>query len=201
MRCRKSPCVIGHSMGGLIALLLCARGLARAGVLLTPAAPPSVIALRPSNLLAFARIQMQLGLVAQAASRDARPRRCRTPSTPPIRGEGTRTACGLRARFGPRPVRDGPALARRQQGDDGRSRLRRRCRCCSWPPRRTGSRRPDVVRRAARRFAPCRRLVEYPGQGHWVLGQPGWERVADGYRRLARRQGGLRDGRSSTSPN
>ena len=53
----EKPVVIGHSMGGLIALLLCARGLARAGVLLTPAPPSSVIALRPSNLMAFARIQ------------------------------------------------------------------------------------------------------------------------------------------------
>ena len=33
----EKPVVIGHSMGGLLALLLCARGLARAGVLLTPA--------------------------------------------------------------------------------------------------------------------------------------------------------------------
>ncbi|MBI3199494.1 MAG: alpha/beta fold hydrolase, partial [Rhodospirillales bacterium] len=53
----EKPVVIGHSMGGLIALLLCAKGLAKAGVLLTPAPPASVIAIRPSNLLAFARIQ------------------------------------------------------------------------------------------------------------------------------------------------
>jgi pimeloyl-ACP methyl ester carboxylesterase len=32
----EKPVVIGHSMGGLLALLLCARGLARAAVLLTP---------------------------------------------------------------------------------------------------------------------------------------------------------------------
>ena len=57
----EKPVVIGHSMGGLIALLLCARGLARAGVLLTPAPPASVIAIRPSNLAAFARIQMNWG--------------------------------------------------------------------------------------------------------------------------------------------
>ncbi len=27
------------------------------------------------------------------------------------------------------------------------------------------------------RAAPC--SLEYPNQGHWVVGQPGWERVAD----------------------
>ena len=39
--------VIGHSMGGLIALLLCARGLS-AGVLLTPAAPATVLSEIPA---------------------------------------------------------------------------------------------------------------------------------------------------------
>jgi pimeloyl-ACP methyl ester carboxylesterase len=38
---------------------------------------------------------------------------------------------------------------------------------------------PGVVRRAAKRFAPVSHYVEYAGQGHWVLGQPGWERIAD----------------------
>jgi hypothetical protein len=28
-------------------------------------------------------------------------------------------------------------------------------------------------------FAHVSDYVEYPGQGHWVLGQPGWEQVAD----------------------
>ena len=54
----EKPVVIGHSMGGLLALMLCARGLARAGVLLTPAPPAEVLALRPSNLCPFARIEM-----------------------------------------------------------------------------------------------------------------------------------------------
>src|SRR5215218_1789379 len=54
----EKPVVVGHSMGGLLALLLCARGLARAGVLLTPAPPASVIALRPSQLWALLRIEL-----------------------------------------------------------------------------------------------------------------------------------------------
>ena len=81
----EKPVVIGHSMGGLLALLLCARGLARAGVLLTPAPDAGVIALRPSNLWAFARIQLNWGwwrkphraTLAEALS---------IPSTPPIHG-------------------------------------------------------------------------------------------------------------------
>jgi pimeloyl-ACP methyl ester carboxylesterase len=36
---RTKPILIGHSMGGLLAQILAARGLARAAVLLAPAAP------------------------------------------------------------------------------------------------------------------------------------------------------------------
>ena len=36
-----------------------------------------------------------------------------------------------------------------------------------------------VVRRVSQRFKHVSDYVEYPGQGHWVLGQPGWERIAD----------------------
>ncbi|MBI3199062.1 MAG: alpha/beta hydrolase [Rhodospirillales bacterium] len=38
---------------------------------------------------------------------------------------------------------------------------------------------PDVVRRVSRKFAHVSDYFEYKGQGHWVLGQPGWERVAE----------------------
>lgn len=50
------PVIIGHSMGGLITQLLAARGLAQAVVLLTPAPPAGVLALKPSVLRTFAKI-------------------------------------------------------------------------------------------------------------------------------------------------
>jgi len=36
---------------------------------------------------------------------------------------------------------------------------------------------PGVVRRTAALF-PGSRYRQYPGQGHWVLGQPGWQTIA-----------------------
>jgi pimeloyl-ACP methyl ester carboxylesterase len=42
------PVLLGHSMGGLLALLLAARGLAQAAVLLTPASPAGINALTPA---------------------------------------------------------------------------------------------------------------------------------------------------------
>lgn len=52
----EKPVLIGHSMGGLLAQILAARGLASAAVLVTPAAPAGIIAIRFSVLRAFARI-------------------------------------------------------------------------------------------------------------------------------------------------
>jgi len=47
------PILMGHSMGGLLAQILGTRGLARALVLLTPAAPHGIIALKPSVFRSF----------------------------------------------------------------------------------------------------------------------------------------------------
>ncbi len=44
------PVIMGHSMGGLLAQVLGSRGLARALVLLTPAPPRGILALKPSSI-------------------------------------------------------------------------------------------------------------------------------------------------------
>ena len=50
------PILIGHSMGGLLAQMLAARGLAQAAVLITPAPPAGILALTPSVLKTFSPI-------------------------------------------------------------------------------------------------------------------------------------------------
>jgi len=47
------PILMGHSMGGLLSQMLGARGLAKALVLLTPAAPRGILALRLSVIKSF----------------------------------------------------------------------------------------------------------------------------------------------------
>ena len=47
------PIIMGHSMGGLLALILGSRGLARALVLLTPAPPRGIPALKLSSIRGF----------------------------------------------------------------------------------------------------------------------------------------------------
>ena len=47
------PILMGHSMGGLLAQILGSRGLAKALVLLTPAPPHGIMALKPSVIRSF----------------------------------------------------------------------------------------------------------------------------------------------------
>lgn len=173
----EKPVVIGHSMGGLIALLLCAKGLAKAGVLLTPAPPAGVIAIRPSNLIAFARIQARWGW-------------WRKPHRATL-GEA------LSHTFNTTDPGDGTEIHASFVHDSGRALFEIALpwldgtRAATVDPRRVTVpllfvaaekdklTPPDVVRRAARRFAHVSDYVEYKGQGHWVPGQPGWDRVAD----------------------
>ena len=170
------PVLVGHSMGGLLALMLAARGAARAAVLLTPAPPAGVFALRLSNLLAFLRIETRWGW-------------WRKPH------RATR-AEALWHTFNTTDPADG---AREHEGfvpDSGRALLEiglpflDRRHATAVDPRRVtvpllfvGCERdrltpPGVVRRTARRFGHVASHREYPGQGHWVPGQPGWQEVA-----------------------
>ena len=173
----EKPMIIGHSMGGLLALMLCARGLGRAGVLLTPAPPSSIIAIRPSNLMAFARIQARWGWWRK-------PHRATLGEAVSYTFNTADRAMG---------VKEHSAFVH----DSGRALFEiglpwlDRSKAASVDPRcvtvpllfvAAGMDRlvpPGVVRRTAKQFGHVSDYIEYDGQGHWVLGQPGWERIAD----------------------
>jgi pimeloyl-ACP methyl ester carboxylesterase len=170
------PVVIGHSMGGLLALMLCARGLARAGVLLTPAPPAAVLAIRPSNLAAFARIQLHWGW-------------WRKPHRATLREALSHT-------FNTSDPQEGAARHAGFVHDSGRALFEialpwlDRGKATAIDPRlvtvpllfvaaeKDRLTPPGVVQRTARHFAHVADFRQYSGQGHWVVGQPGWENVA-----------------------
>jgi pimeloyl-ACP methyl ester carboxylesterase len=172
----EKPVLIGHSMGGLIALLLCARGLASRAVLLTPAPPASVFALRPSNVMAFSRIQMNWGW-------------WRKPHRATV-GEALRDAFNTMPADEARPLYDafvhesGRALF--EIGlpwlDTGKAAAIDPA-TVSVPLLFVGAAEDrltpaSVVRRTAGLFRNST-YREYPRQGHWVLGQPGWRTIAE----------------------
>jgi pimeloyl-ACP methyl ester carboxylesterase len=57
----ETPIVMGHSMGGLLAQILGARKRAKALVLLTPASPAGIMALTPSVIKTFWSVQTKWG--------------------------------------------------------------------------------------------------------------------------------------------
>ena len=50
---KQKPIIIGHSMGGLIALILCSRGHGKLGIFITPAAPKGI------NAISFSVINIE----------------------------------------------------------------------------------------------------------------------------------------------
>ncbi|WP_421998953.1 alpha/beta hydrolase [Reyranella sp.] len=171
----EKPVVIGHSMGGLLALMLCARGLATAGVLLTPAPPAGVLALRPSNVLAFARIETRWGWWRKPHRATLREALSHTFNTTDPR-EGSECHAGFVHDSGRALLELGlPWLARPRAADiDPRLVTVPLLFVAAEQDRLVP---PDVVQRTARRFGHASDFLRYPG-GHWVLGQPGWERIA-----------------------
>jgi non-heme chloroperoxidase len=140
-----APIIIGHSMGGLLAQVLASRGLARAAVLLTPAAPSGILALTPSVIRSFGsvlsrwndrfvyesgRAAAELGFWAFDRHRAAHV-------------EEAQVTCPLLI-IGAGQDRITPA---------------------------------SVVRRVAAKYRRVSTYVEFPDHAHWVVGEPGWEKI------------------------
>ena len=168
------PVVIGHSMGGLLAQILAARGAARAAVLLTPAAPRGVIALRPSVLWSFRR-----QLVTPAFwRRPHRPTFAQATSSmlhllP--EEERRRVFSEMRWESGRAMFEIGLALLDRRRASQVDPE-RVRCPVLAVAARHDRIVPASVVRQIARRYDA--ELVELPDHAHWVLSGPGWRNVA-----------------------
>ncbi len=164
-----APALIGHSMGGLLAQMLCARAPVRAAVLLAPvpAGRSSVVvrslwALRDLLRPASRHEPFRIG-------RRAAFHRLFNRATPAVREREWKAL-----------VYESPRVARelavdRPQADP---------RAVSVPTLTIGGGKdrfvpPRVARRVAARYAPGGGLYrEYAGRGHWLLDEPGWEEVA-----------------------
>jgi len=171
------PIILGHSLGGLLAQILATRGLAQAAVLLTPAAPAGILAFTPSVLRSFGSVQSRWGFWRK-----------------PMRLTFAETAYAVFNLLEPGEQRAAYARLGYESG-------RMASQLAYWfltshPASRVDERQitcpllviagkldritpASVVRRVARKYQPHVTYREFANQAHWVLGQPGWQEVAD----------------------
>lgn len=173
----KPPVIIGHSMGGLLAQMLCARGRARAAVLLAPASPAGVMALAPSVLRSFLPVMLRWGF-------------WRKPMRQPF-GTAVYSMLHLlppdqqRALYAQFVYESGRAAAEIGFWPLDRHRASRVEASAVTCPLLVLAGREDritparVVRQVARRYGARAEYRELEQHAHWLVGEPGWEAIAE----------------------
>jgi pimeloyl-ACP methyl ester carboxylesterase len=170
------PVIMGHSMGGLLALMLAARGLAGRLVMLTPASPRGIVALRPSVVRSFWSGMTRWGFWRKPYRQTYGEA---VYSMMHLLSEEERRRAYERFVFesGRASFEIGfwPLDGRRASAVDF---SRVTCPVLVVSGGRDRITPAPVVRRTAGRFGKVATYREFPGHAHWVLGEPGWEEVA-----------------------
>lgn len=170
------PVIAGHSMGGLLAQMLASRGLARALILQTPAPPAGILALRPSVIRSFWSAQTRWGfwrrpfrqtfgeavysmlfLLTPEQQRQAYDR---------FVFESGRAACEIGYWF----------LDPRDAARVDAARVT--CPVLVIAGELDRITPAPVVRKVARKYRAVSTYREFAGHAHWVMGEPGWEAIA-----------------------
>lgn len=172
----EKPILMGHSMGGLLAQMLAARGLAQALVLLSPAPPAGIMALSLSALRSFWSIQTTWGF-------------WRKP-TRLTYSEAVYSTLHLL------PIAEQKKTYDRMVCDSGKAIFE----IGYWMFDTRGASRVDtakvtcpvlvlsgaqdrivpahVVRKVALKYAAEATCRVFDNHAHWIVGEPGWEEVA-----------------------
>ena len=171
------PVLVGHSMGGLLSQILASKGRARAAVLLTPAAPRGILTITPSVFVIFLRMMARWGFW----------RKPTFPSYRIVRWGILHEITDEEARlvYGEMMWESGRATAEIAYSllDPGRAAHvpHEKVTCPLLVVAGTKDRitPASVCRKIARRYGDLAEFAEYPHHAHWVLGEPGWEVIAD----------------------
>jgi pimeloyl-ACP methyl ester carboxylesterase len=172
------PIVIGHSLGGLLAQMLAARSSVRALILLAPSAPWGMLPSTPSEFFAAQALYAEgmfwrkalapADWIAAANALDLVPEDQQASILGRLVPESGLAMFevlhwlfdGSRATYvDPRAVA---------------------CPILCLVGARDRINPPATVRRLARRYGGRARYEELPHHSHWLVGEPGWERVVAG---------------------
>ncbi|MBN1949400.1 MAG: alpha/beta hydrolase [Candidatus Cloacimonetes bacterium] len=174
---KEKPVILGHSMGGLLAQMLASRNLARALVLLTPAAPAGISSLRLSVIKGFLSIQTQWGFWKKPVRQTFREASCTLlHNLPPAEQKKVYARSGYES-----------GLAATQIGYwflDRRHTTRideNQVKCpvliiAGGQDRMTPV---SVVRKIYKKYKNVSVYREFDHHSHWLLSEPGWDGVAE----------------------
>lgn len=170
----EKPILLGHSMGALLAQMMAARGLAKAIVLVTPAAPAGIFALRPSVVRSFLSAHLRWGFwrkpmkqtYAEAAysMMECLPEAERRPFYDRLVHESGRAMVEIGHWY---------LDPRRASAVDAAQVTCPVLAVAAGEDRITPA---SQVRAIAARYGAT--YKEFPGHTHWILGEPGWEETA-----------------------
>jgi len=171
----EKPIIMGHSMGGLLAQILASRDLAKAAVLITPAAPAGIVALTWSVIKSFQEVLFRWGFWKKPHK---------------ISYEKA-----VYATMGQLPVEERRYIYDRSVWESGRAATeigfwfvgvkgaqvdssKLTCPLLIISGSEDNITPAKVVKKVAEKYKPLYTYMEVGGHAHWVIREPGWEKVA-----------------------
>jgi pimeloyl-ACP methyl ester carboxylesterase len=171
-----APILVGHSLGGLLAQMLAARGKARALVLLAPCPPWGVL---PSTMFEVASAHALL-LAGDFRNHPLKPEYW-VAAANALDHLAPLERKKVFAQFGPESGR--ATFEIMHWAWDSRRAAQVRARDVSCPilclvGEHDKINPPSTVRRIAERYEGRAVFHELPKHSHWLIGEPGWEKIA-----------------------
>lgn len=173
----EKPILIGHSMGGLLSQILGARGLASGLVLLTPASPSGVNALKYSVVKSFWSILTKWGFwrdshrisfkAAVYSMMHLLPEIDQKSSYEKFVYESGRAAFEIGFWY-----LDPKGAAKVDE-------TKVTCPVLVVSGAHDRITPASVVRKVAKKYQSVSTYKEFENHAHWVIGEPGWEKIAD----------------------
>ncbi|MBI4843829.1 MAG: alpha/beta hydrolase [Nitrospirae bacterium] len=171
------PIIMGHSMGGLLAQILVSRNLVESAVLLCPAPPHGVIALKPSAVRCFSDVLMTWGFWRKPfrfsfkktvySCLHLMPEKDQKEAYDKLVYESGRAAFEIGLWF-----LDNKKATKVHPEDV-------KCPLLVITGKEDRIIPASVVKKVADRYMGVSTYKEFTNHAHWVIGEPGWEDIAD----------------------
>ena len=172
-----TPILMGHSMGGLLAQILSSRGLAKALVLLTPASPHGIIALKPSVIKSFWSSLTTWGFWRKPLRRTFAEAAYSMLNLMPFESQKS-----IYDKFVFESGRAASEIGFWLFDSKGAARVdesKVTCPVLTVAGEKDRITPVSVTRKIAEKYKGVATYKEFTDHSHWVIGEPGWEEIAE----------------------